>query len=221
MKYNELYIYLQKCSDKSIIPFLKKEWKGKNKQEALIRMFIHLHLIPQFYGYIVCDGNFNKGEIFPSNIQDFMQKSIKDKGDSVDYVLMNDKTIIVGSSKTTCHGIGMMDVDKIALHTHTYLDKDIKYSFVVSCKNDLFNKLCNAESSSYKTKDAIKKAFNNKFVFDHLDLDTYYKNFKDMYSDVPYNKLIIKDNMHLRPHQYYTVMYTMQLLKDSDKILWG
>lgn len=221
MKYHEFYNLLQKQSDKSIFPLLKVEWEGKNKQETLIRMFINLYLIPQFAGYTVCDGNFNKGEIFPANIQDFMQKSIKDKGDSADFVLMNDKTIIVGSSKTTCHGIGMMDVDKIALHTSMYPGKEIKYAFVVSRKKDLFNKLKKAESSSYKTRDIIKTAFDNKFIFDHADLNTYYKNFKDMYDNVPYTELIVKDNMHLRPHQYYTVMYTTQLLKENDRILWG
>lgn len=43
--FKDLYEFLQQYSEKSIISWLQESWKGKDKQESLLRLFAGLGLI--------------------------------------------------------------------------------------------------------------------------------------------------------------------------------
>ena len=58
----DLYNFLQNYSD-NIISWLENPWKGKDKQESLLRLFAHLGLINKFKDYDICKGNFNSKTI--------------------------------------------------------------------------------------------------------------------------------------------------------------
>ena len=47
--FKELYLYLQLLKDSSIFPFLSENWKGKEKQESLFRLFSLLNLFYSMY----------------------------------------------------------------------------------------------------------------------------------------------------------------------------
>ena len=64
MNYRDLLaVVLRFQSGRKFYDWLIDPWQGKDKQEASFRLFAHLHLIPAFYEYDVCDGNFNRGTI--------------------------------------------------------------------------------------------------------------------------------------------------------------
>jgi hypothetical protein len=56
--FKELYQFLQTYDEKNIIGWLEKPWKGKDKQESLLRLFAGLDLIQKLKNYDVCKGNF-------------------------------------------------------------------------------------------------------------------------------------------------------------------
>ena len=56
----DLYNFLQQYSDNNIISWLNIRWKGKDKQESLLRLFAGLGLLDKINNnYNVCKGNFN------------------------------------------------------------------------------------------------------------------------------------------------------------------
>ena len=55
----DLFHFLQSYSDNSILHWLKTPWKGKDKQESLLRLFAWLGLFPKLENYHLCSGNFN------------------------------------------------------------------------------------------------------------------------------------------------------------------
>jgi hypothetical protein len=56
--FKELYNFLKKFGD-DIEDWLNEPWKGKDKQESLLRLFSSLQLISKLNGYHICKGNFN------------------------------------------------------------------------------------------------------------------------------------------------------------------
>jgi len=61
--FKDLFNYLKTINN--IDNFLLTNWKGKDKQESLFRLFAYLKCIPFFQSYNVCDGNLNKHTIKP------------------------------------------------------------------------------------------------------------------------------------------------------------
>ena len=104
-----LYNYLQKIDDKSIIPWLRNPWQGKDKQESLLRLFAGLGLIEQLKAYSICKGNFNLKTITKhTSLKDVFYKEnndpiyLKDTGDKSDLTMFdnkNEKIILATSSK--------------------------------------------------------------------------------------------------------------------------
>lgn len=61
--YKDLYEYLVKYSD-TIIHWISTDvWHSKDKQEAILRLFSGLQLIPKLNTFNICKGNFNKQTI--------------------------------------------------------------------------------------------------------------------------------------------------------------
>lgn len=228
LTHGDLYNFLRKIDPNDFNKFLQDSWKGKNKQEACFRLFCSLNLIPQFSEYDFCIGNFNKGgskKMTKKDLDSFMKRSVKDKGDSADYVFIDNKkmNMVVGSSKETCHGVGKMDIAKIKQYESMYPTQKFFNSFVVKNKDELRSKMKLAESTSNKDREVIQEAFDNDFVFDWNDLKMWFINFKKVYSEVDIESLTCSDKkrIHLRPHQNYTVMKSIDLSKDSNVLLWG
>ena len=55
----DLYFFLRNYEQDSILGWLKDSWKGKDKQESLLRLFGGLGLVKKLENYNVCKGNFN------------------------------------------------------------------------------------------------------------------------------------------------------------------
>jgi hypothetical protein len=83
--FKDLYTYLQQLKDDSILPFLQENWKGKDKQESLFRLFSLCKLFPNFKNYYLCDGNFNKKTLCElKSVLLFLDKHLNDSGDFSD-----------------------------------------------------------------------------------------------------------------------------------------
>ena len=61
----ELYKFLQLYPDPNITGWLEHSWRGKDKQESLLRLFAGLKLIRKLDNYVICKGNFNEGSVEP------------------------------------------------------------------------------------------------------------------------------------------------------------
>ena len=67
--YKELFLFLQDHPDHHILDWLASgKWKGKDKQESLLRLFARLGLISKLDQFHMCCGNFNINTIKTANI---------------------------------------------------------------------------------------------------------------------------------------------------------
>ena len=106
----DLYKFLQDYENDNIIQWLKEPWKGKDKQESLLRLFAGLGLIDKIESFDICKGCYNKKtivkhesrkDIFYDGKGDLI--NLKDKGDSSDLTGIdreNDKHLLVTTSKS-------------------------------------------------------------------------------------------------------------------------
>ena len=85
-----LYKFLQMFNG-DIAEWLNVPWKGKDKQESILRLFAGLGFLPKLHNYDICTGNFNLYTIKPmiNKKEIFWDKNnnpihLKDNGDSSD-----------------------------------------------------------------------------------------------------------------------------------------
>jgi hypothetical protein len=229
--FKELYNFLKKFGD-DIEDWLNEPWKGKDKQESLLRLFSSLQLISKLNGYHICKGNFNlrtikkiksKKDIF---YKDDKLISLKDKGDSSDLTgisKINKKEILVTTSKNlNKNNVGKLDIDKILTNFRQYQDDGyvLKLCIVIRNKNDYEKMYDNIEKTNKKLKDQMK----NIILIDWNDLIESFHIFKKIYEDVKFKDLLkIKyEPLCLKMHQELGVKKTIDMKNNKvDKILWG
>jgi len=226
--FKNLYTFLQTFKDSSILPFLKENWIGKEKQESLFRLFSLLKLFPQFKNYCLCAGNFNNKTIHEvKSVSLYLNNKLKDSGDYSDLTLRSDKVVIATTSKNYGkYGVGDLDISKIKHVFEKYNGLSLLYCIVVPCKKELLMKANNASESS---SDVVKIITDkNTILIDHVDIDKAYRNFKLVFSKTSINKLdkllLNKTKSYLIPrlHQEYTVQKSLTLIENDEKfILWG
>ena len=236
--FKELYEFLQKYDENNIISWLEIQWKGKDKQESLLRLFAGLKLIPKLNKYINCKGNFNlKTIVKHSSIKDvfYDEKNnfikLKDKGDKSDLTLIhneNDKIVVATTSKnrenSKNEGIGKYDIRDLDSIFKTKYDNYDKLIFCICTKDaSIFkNKVSNCEECNKDIKDKLEK--EDTIIIDWNDLNQSYHQFKIAYKNKSLNTIINsnKNALCLKMHQYLGVLKTLKLKNnDKNKILWG
>ena len=227
--FKELYLYLQLLKDSSIFPFLSENWKGKEKQESLFRLFSLLNLFPQFKKYSFCEGNFNNKTIkVVESFSSYLNNTLKDSGDSSDatFLSLDKKELIATTSKNlSSYGIGDLNISNINDNFKQY-NLSLRYCIVIRCKNELLKKAEDSrESSNYLSVIISRK---NTILIDQNDIDKAYRTFKQKFSNTSIDKmdklLLNKNKSSLTPrlHQDFTVQKSLNLIENNEKvILWG
>lgn len=232
MTFIDLYNFLRNHLDESIIGWLKINWKGKDKQESLFRLFAKLGLIKELDGYHICNGNYNLGTIEPlkdkHNIfYDDKGNSInlKDKGDAADLVAMDekdDRRLLCFSSKNiNKENIGKLDIEKIYFYAaDKYKDYTIIFGLVVRDKRTIDQ--IKTDKTSKRLKEILETP--TTIILDWNNLDQAYRQFKTIYKNINIADLLQNDKppIILKLHQIYSVNRTYDLLQRNEKdILWG
>ena len=228
--FKELYDFLQEYDD-DIIDWLNESWKGKDKQESLLRLFGKLKLITVIQKFDICNGNFNL-ETF-SKIKSFKEIfynddnkliNLKDKGDSSDLTGLNDNKLLLTTSKNMDKiNIGDMDIDEIVTNFKPF--EDIYEMVLGICVKDK-NKFVKMTGKIEKTNSKLKKIIDKKttILIDWTDLKEAFYNFKKCYQYIEFKKLIDSDKqpLILKLHQEMTIIKTLEFFKNSVKdVLWG
>jgi hypothetical protein len=232
----DLYIFLQSYSNDNIIEWLNKSWKGKDKQESLLRLFAGLGLIEKLINYDVCKGNFNLKTIQKYNsIKDvFYNESnnlinLKDKGDSSDLTCIsktNEKSILVTSSKNLNKlNIGKLDIDKIFINFQQYISDSYQMSLCICIRNSRDFQIMkdNIETTSNELKNLIDR--DDIIIIDWNDLNQAFHQFKIIFNNKSINEIITlnKATLCLKLHQQLGVLKTLRMKNNENKrnILWG
>lgn len=207
--------------------FLKEDWKGKDKQESLFRLFAFLGLFQEFAGFIICEGNFNLGDIRPSeSLRSLMERNLKDSGDSSDLTLMTeDGTHIIASTSKNSpdKGIVHLDIDKIGWFKEKNVPEGVGFTLciVVPNKENLDIKSERAKKTSQYYKEAIQKAIK----LDWNSISVAYDRFLFNYRNVPIGDLLAMDAVRpfrLRFHQQMAVTKALRLMEAGhSRILIG
>ena len=238
MNFKELYEFLQSYEKDNIISWLEESWKGKDKQESLLRLFSGLELIPKINNhYDVCKGNFNLQTILPlSSKNDIFYDSkgdsinLKDKGNASDLTCIskyNQSHLLVTTSKNIKNGymqVGNLDIDKIESNFQEYKKNGYTMSLCVCIrKNEDYQAMIkNIEKTNKRQKLLLEK--DDTIVIDWNDLNQAYHEFKIIFSATPLKSIIHsnKNTLVLKLHQHLTVQKTLKMKKDKVKnILWG
>ena len=141
--FKDLYEFLQCNNNIDIIKWLNEPWKGKDKQESLLRLFAGLNLIDKLNKYKVCKGNFNLKTINEQTHQDIFYNekkeliNLKDKGDSSDLTCIskyNNKHLLLTTSKNLHkNNINKLDIEKIITNFEQYKQDGYTMSLCI-CK---------------------------------------------------------------------------------------
>ena len=237
--FKDLYLFLQNYQEDDITEWLKINWKGKDKQESLLRLFAALNLINKLNQYDICGGNFNLKTIYKiSNIKDiFYDKNnklvmLKDKGDKSDLTMIhkeNSRRILVISSKSRknskSEGIGKYDIrDLLCLFMSEYKDNFDKIDFGIATrdKKRLKKKINNCEECNYDIKNLLTS--ETTVIVDWKDLNIAFHKFKEEFKSIQFDDIINLTNNRLsfKLHQRLSIMKTLRLKKNNIKeILWG
>ena len=222
---------LLKSLDQDLTIWLNKPWKGKDKQESILRLFSKLGLIEKLNSYHICTGNFNLKTIRPiTRIKDIFYDEngpikLKDKGDSSDLTGIHkndDKNILVTTSKNiTTMTVGNLDIDKILTNWKQYQsDHTMTLCFCIRSLNDFEEMKKRIESTNKELKVFLNK---DNIVIDWNDLQQAFNQFRQIYQDVIIDSLFDsnKKPLCLKMHQTMSVIKTMELKKTKDRILWG
>ena len=235
--FKDLYEFLQKHDEKSIIKWLKNPWKGKDKQESLLRLFTGLGLINKLNEFHVCKGNFNLQtitkqtslkEIFYDESNNL--NNLKDKGDSSDLTCIskkNDKHLLATTSKNNSEqaNVGGLDIDKILTNFEQYKEKDYSMSLCIAIRNIHDYEIM---KNGIEKTNKILKTFLDKedtIIIDWSDLNQAYNQFKLIFANKNLDTIINsnKNTLCLKMHQRLSVQKTLRM-KNSEKkteILWG
>ena len=232
----DLYEFLQEYDESSIIPWLKNNWVGKDKQESLLRLFSSLKLIPKINDrYHICRGNYNIQTIEKINtVKDIFYNSVgvaiklKDKGDSSDLSGINkdDETNIFASTSKNINveNVGKLDIDKILTNFKNYESVGYTLTLGIIIRNlSKFNQMMrNIEKTNKILKDLLEK--KDTIIIDWNDLNEAYYQFKYIYSNKSIDELISKNKVPLvlKLHQKLGVVKTIRMKREGNKeILYG
>ena len=231
----DLYKFLQQYEETNIKNWLSEPWKGKDKQESLLRIFAGLGLIDKLGPYTICKGNFNKGTITPYEKihdifyhDDFKEISLNDSGDKSDLhgkiVTSSKKILLATTSKNlNSENIGKLDLrDLDSIHKNIYSDYELHMCLCVRDKNKTLQMIERSEESSQDLKNLLIK--DSTIILDWDDLNSGYLNFKKIYNNLKLQDIFDsqKSPIVMKMHQQYSVSKTMKLKESGEKeILWG
>ena len=235
--YVDLYTFLQSFETNDIKEWLSVNWKGKDKQESLFRLFASLQCIQKINTFDICKGNFNLQtiqkivcckEIFYNSLTN---KSIylKDKGDSSDLTGIHkkdNKHLLVTTSKNINNDlIGNLDIEKIVTNFEDYKKNGYTSTLciVVRDRKNLQLKVQQSEKSNHKVKSLITDP--NTIIIDWDDLNEAFFTFKRIYSTSNIQQLCNNSSekapILFKFHQLLSIQKTMSLKKNNQKVLWG
>ena len=233
--YKELFLFLQSSTYTDIEDWLSCEkWKGKDKQEALLRLCARLGLLHKIKDFSVCCGNFNLNTIHTQiSTRDifFTHKNkevcLNDKGDSSDLTGIHKthpKHLLVCTSKCIRHiSIKKLDIDYIGTNFKQYDEKGytMTLGIVVKDAQEFYSKLERTERTTIELKKFIQR--HNTIVIDWKDLNEAYHNFKSIYGKTSFQNLITVQTspLVLRLHQKLCCLKTMRWKGITNRILWG
>jgi hypothetical protein len=207
--FKDLYLFLQEYEG-DITKWLEDNWKGKDKQESLLRLFFALGLVLKLKKFNMTGGNFNKQTIDKLDLGDFFNNSLKDKGDSSDLTGINENQLLVTTSKNlNKYTVGDLDIDKILTNFSKYDKFEMILCIVIRSKDQYYAMLNNIETSNNDIKKILFK--NTTIVLDWEDLKEAYENFKQIYANIDIESLY---DYELKPlifkmHQKLCILKTM------------
>ena len=208
---------------KNIEEFLNKKTKKYEPLETALRILVGFRCIKKLEKWKLTTGNYNKNTIKKGNLEKYLKRDLKDKGDKSDLTLIRKNTLLL----TTCKNwkkinIGEFDIRDI---NSIFQDKYKNfYNTYVLCiclrkKEDFDNILKNIEKSSEDIKKIIK--IHHTIVIDQEDLEQGFKLFKNT-NKQKFEQKHSKKNIRLKFHQQLSVSKTINYLKKNyTKILWG
>jgi len=221
----DLYKYLQTCQD--FPKWLNDPWKGKDKQESVLRLFAVLNLITKIHPYKVCHGNFNLQsikkiicyrELFYDNKNNPIY--LKNNGDSSDLTCIDGEKILAITSKNISKlNINKLDIDKLLTNTKDY--KNCVIGVAVRCQTELNKAILNSKPTSQKIRDVLLD--KSTIIIDHKDLYEAFTRFKSLYGNVDIENLSkVEPTLLFRLHQTLGIIKTIRLKSAGcKKILWG
>ena len=229
-----LFGFLQEYNENSIIPWLEESWRGKDKQESLLRIFAGLDLFDKLKSYHICKGNFNKKTITKhTSIKDVFYTpennliALKDIGDKSDLTMIhseNDKKILVTSSKNreneNNEGIGKYDVREIhSIFTSEYNGYELVLCICTRNKEVFMKKVNRCGDCNEDIQKMILR--ENTIIIDWNDLNQAYHQFKMFYGERRLDDIINlnKKTLILRMAQELCTWKTINSV--SKNILWG
>ena len=235
--YVDLYTFLQSFETNDIKEWLNVNWKGKDKQESLFRLFASLQCIQKINTFDICKGNFNLQtiqkivcckEIFYNSLTNKLIY-LKDKGDSSDLTgisKQDNKHLLVTTSKNINNDlIGNLDIEKIVTNFEDYKKNGYTSTLciVVRYRKNLQLKVQQSEKSNHKVKSLITDP--NTIIIDWDDLNEAFFTFKRIYSTSNiqqlFNNSSEKSPILFKFHQLLSIQKTMSLKKNNQKVLWG
>jgi hypothetical protein len=228
--YYDLFDYLKTIQNEiELKKFLKtNDWRGKDKQESIFRLFSFLKLFPEFSSFDVCKGNFNKKTFKTENsLQILLNQKLKDVGDKSDLTFMNDKKQLIITTSKNLNKYSIQDLDIRSINS-LFQDKyknfgfTLIYCIVIRNKNVLFDIV----QSAHDCNDDIKQVIYNEttIILDQNDLVDTFELFKSVYGNVNIIDIVKLDKVPLilKLHQKLSVYETTELIKKNVKnILWG
>jgi hypothetical protein len=241
----DLYNFLQQYNDHSIKDWLNVSWKGKDKQESVVRLFAGLKCITKLDNFNICKGNFNLQTLEPfTSLKDIFYHSdkkpisLKDKGDSSDLSGIskeNSKHLLLTTSKNNTSdinnndnlnttNIGKLDIEKIITNFEDYRQNGYTYTLCIVTREriKLETKVKSAEKSSHKIKKAVTK--EDTIIIDWNDLDEAYRQFKQIYSNISITTIINlnKSPLRFKLHQLLGIQKTIKIKSSgNNRALWG
>jgi len=233
--YKELFLFLQSNPASDIRCWLaQRDWKGKDKQEALLRLTARLGLITKLKDFHMCIGNFNMNTIkTQESFRDvfFTQTNdaicLNDKGDASDLTGLyksDPKHLLTCTSKCLNRlSLKKLDVDYIATNFRQYEEQGYKMTLCIAVRDaDEFHSVMNR---SERTTSELKRFIQNHetIVIDWNDLNDAYHDLKRIYGETSFDDLvsITKSPLVLRFHQRLCCIKTARLKTMTRKILWG
>ncbi len=166
--YIDLFDLLKSLNRDEFIEWLNDHWKGKDKQESVLRLFSKLGLIDKLNNYNICCGNFNLKTIKPINQIKDIFTNLKDKGDSSDLTGIhknNHKELLLTTSKNiSTMTVGLLDIDKILTNFKQY-EKD-GYTMKLCICIRSFDDFEEMKSRIEKSNKVLKQIISNAIIID-------------------------------------------------------
>ena len=234
--YKSLFNYLKVSQFSNIKQWLEHPWKGKDKQESLLRLFSYLGLVSKLNSFDICTGNFNKqslkvmyhvSEIFYDSKEQLIP--LKDKGDSSDLTAFHSilpKTILATTSKNlNKENVDKLDIDKILTNFKPYEEQGYKLILCVVIRDSksFQTMVSRIEKTNHKLKDLLLDS--STIIIDWDDINEAYYKFKNIYQNTDVDELtkdFIISPLILKMHQELGVAKTIKLKNQGKKnILWG